>query len=131
MNKRTNKEQIGINKEKTMKMDKEQIFLDSAAIMRFFLELDDSLDTLVLCKPRHIQLIATDQGIYEALASIEDRKSINYNKLVKFFEAVDIIPFSYYFKQPRKIITLEDAKSLREKALKHTKPSHGSRTGII
>lgn len=98
-------------------MHKKEIFLDAETIFRFLSEIDDDLDTLVLCKPSNIKLIATDQGLYEALASVENRKNVNYNKIVKLFENVEILPYSYYFDKPRKAITLERAEEIRRKAM--------------
>ena len=40
------------------------------------MNLNDKLDTLVTCKEDRITLIATDQGIYEALGSIENKNDI-------------------------------------------------------
>ena len=81
------------------------MYLTAESIYRFLLELDDKLDTLILCKSSEVNLVTTDQSLYEALGSIEDKSKINFNKLVKFMEVTELLPFLQTMKKPRQILT--------------------------
>ena len=84
---------------------KQRMYLTAESIYRFLLELDDKLDTLILCKSSEVNLVTTDQSLYEALGSIEDKSKINFNKLVKFMEVTELLPFLQTMKKPRQILT--------------------------
>ncbi|MEA3515170.1 MAG: hypothetical protein U9R34_06840 [Nanoarchaeota archaeon] len=91
---------IGINQQ-----TKQRMYLTAESIYRFLLELDDKLDTLILCKSSEVNLVTTDQSLYEALGSVEDKSKINFNKLVKFMEVTELLPFSQTMKKSRQILT--------------------------
>ena len=84
---------------------KQRMYLTAESIYRFLLELDDKLDTLILCRSSEVYLVTTDQSLYEALGSIEDKSKINFNKLVKFMEVTELLPFSQTMKKSRQILT--------------------------
>ena len=72
---------------------KQKMFLKAEAIYKYLMGISDKIDTLIMCKPGNTVLITYDQSLYEALGAIEDRSKIDYNKLIKFLEVVDIQSF--------------------------------------
>lgn len=98
---------------------KQRMYLTAESIYRFLLELDDKLDTLILCRSSEVNLVTTDQSLYEALGSIEDKSKINFNKLVKFMEVTELLPFLQTMKKPRQILTdkrVAEIRALKEEA---------------
>ena len=93
---------------------KQKMYLTAESIYRFLLELDDKLDTLILCRSSEVYLVTTDQSLYEALGSIEDKSKINFNKLVKFMEVTELLPFSQTMKKSRQILTDKRVAEIRE-----------------
>lgn len=92
-------------------MQMQKMFLKAEAIYRYLLGASDKLDTLILCKPENTVLITYDQSIYEALGAI-DRDKIDYNKLVKFLEVVDVQSFKEKIGD-RKILKQERVEELK------------------
>jgi len=84
-------------------MTKNQKYLKAEMIYKYLLG-DEDIETLIMCKPAEINLITTDQSLYEALGSIKDKNKINYNKLVKFLESVDVLSFKYALKKDRTVL---------------------------
>jgi len=87
-----------------------------AEIIYKYIMGDEELDTLIMCKPEKVELVTTDQSLYEALGSIDDKSKINYNKLVKFLESVEIISFSQALKKERKILREKRVEEIKQKA---------------
>jgi hypothetical protein len=58
--------------------------------------------------------MTTDQALYEALGSIEDRDTINFNKLIKLLEVTTIASFKTAMKKSRNILTHERADDIRK-----------------
>lgn len=85
---------IGIKQEKR--------YLTAEAIMRYF-KGDENLSTEIMCNTTP-NLMTSDQSLYEALGSFEDKSQIDLNKLVKFLEVVEIMSYAKTF-GPRKILT--------------------------
>jgi len=75
------------------------------AEMLYMYLTSETLDRLVMCDSAEINLFTFDQSLYEAIGSVKERKDIDYNKLVKLLEVVDVHPFSEVMKKPRKILT--------------------------
>jgi len=94
-------------------MKKKEMFLKAEAIYRY-LDGNERLETLIMCKPADTTLMTTDQSLYEALGSI-DKTKINYNKLVKFLENVDVLSFRSAMKKERKVLMEERVIEIREK----------------
>ncbi|NTV23704.1 MAG: hypothetical protein HGA85_04990 [Nanoarchaeota archaeon] len=94
---------------------KQKFFLKPEAILKY-LKGDEKLQEIVLFKPEDVDLVTSDQNLYEALASVEDRSQINLNLLVKLLELVTIQPHMELIKVPRHPITHEEAEELRGKA---------------
>jgi len=92
-------------------MQMQKMFLKAEAIYKYLLGVSDKLDTLILCKPENTVLITYDQSIYEALGAI-DRDKIDYNKLVKFLEVVDVQSFKEKIGD-RKILKQERVEALK------------------
>ena len=71
----------------------QKFFLKAESIYRYFMGRSDKIETLIMCKPENTVLVTFDQSLYEALGAIEDRSKIDYNKLIKFLEVVDVQSF--------------------------------------
>ena len=80
-------------------------FLNAKSIYRYLTSDDKTLDTLIIYQPSELSLYTLDQSLYEALGSITDRKKINFNKLVKLLEVVEILPYRTIMKKERTILT--------------------------
>ena len=80
----------------------EKRYLTAEAIMRYF-KGDEKLSTEIMCNTIP-NLMTSDQSLYEALGSFEDKSQIDLNKLVKFLEVVEIMSYAKTF-GPRKILT--------------------------
>ena len=93
---------------------KQRTYLKADSIYKFLLELDDELDTLVLCKSSSIHLITSDQSLYEALGSIDDKSKINFSKLVKLLEVTELISYVQSTKMPRQILTDKRVEQIKE-----------------
>jgi len=92
---------------------KQRMMLKAEAIYKYLLGSSDKLDTLIKCKPENIELRAFDQSLYEALGAIEDRSRIDYNKLIKFLEVVEIKSFKEKIGE-RKILKQERVDELKK-----------------
>ena len=97
-----------------MQNTKQKFYLSAEALLKFFLGKDDKIETMILCKQNDVDLMTTDQSLYEALGSIQDRTKIDYNKLVKLLEVVNILPYEQVAKQDRKILTPERVDELNK-----------------
>ena len=93
--------------------EKQKMFLRAEAILRY-LRGNEELHTLITTKNTEVDLVTTDQSLYEALGSIENRSEIDLNLLVKLLEVTTITPFQEMMKQDRKILTDERVKELRD-----------------
>ena len=94
-----------------MENNKQAYYLTSEAILKYFLNTSDQIDTLILCKGTEVNIATTDQNLYEALGSIQDFDDFKPQRLVKFFEVVAIDH------APKKILTHERVEELRNIAL--------------
>ena len=92
---------------------RQKSYLKEEAIYRFLLGLDDALDTLIMCKSSEVELVTTDQSIYEAIGAVEDKTKINLNKLTKLLEVAEVLSFKESMKKQRKILTNERASQIR------------------
>ena len=79
---------------------KQKMYLTANSIYRYLLEEDDELETLVLCTSSQVNLITTDQSLYEAIGSIQDKSAISFNKLVKLLEVTDILSYRQSMSKP-------------------------------
>jgi len=95
-----------------MNNTKQVYFLTPEAILKYFLNVSDEIDTLILCKSSEVTLKTTDQNLYEALGSIMPYDEFKNNKLVKLLEVVDIEHAE------KKILTHERVDELRNITLK-------------
>lgn len=91
---------------------KQTYYLTSEAILKYFIDRSERIDTLIMCKGSEVNLTTTDFNLYEALGSLEERDHFNTNKLIKFLETVRIEPGS------KKILTHERVEELRDLANK-------------
>ncbi len=99
-----------------MTVQKQKLFVSPEAIYKYLLGMDENVDTLISCKNNEVDLITSDQAIYEALGSIENKQDINYFKMVKLLEVVRIISHEERFNSPRKILTEERVQEVRNNA---------------
>ena len=97
------------------------MYLTAGSIYRFLLAQDDKLDTLILCSSGQIDLLTTDQSLYEALGSFEDRSSIDMNRLVKLLEVTDILSYRRSMAMERPILTENRVDDIRRDLGKDTK----------
>ncbi len=94
-----------------------QHYLKADIILRYLLQTDDSVDTLIKCNPGNCRLVTTDQSLYEALGAVKDYDNVNLRNLVKFLEVVDVVSFKEKMSKPRKILTDSRVELLRKAAL--------------
>lgn len=92
-------------------------YLTAEALLRYLLQADDSMDTLIKCNPQGERLVTTDQSIYEAVGSLKGYDNVNLRNLVKLLEVVDIVSFSERMASPRTILTEGRVDELRKAAL--------------
>ncbi len=99
-------------------MQKQKIYLRAGGIMRFMLGTSKKIDDMVMCKSNEIDLVTTDQDLYEALGSIKDYDKFNQRRLVKFLEVVEIGSLERVKGKQRTILTDERVEQIRKIALK-------------
>ena len=90
------------------------MYLKAEAILKY-LKGDDKLHTLVTTQNTEVDLVTTDQSLYEALGSIDDRSEIDINLLVKLLEVTTVTPFKDMMNKERTVLTPERVQELREK----------------
>ena len=95
------------------KRGKELTFLKAETILKYLESNDDKLETIIICKP-DVKLITTDQSLYEALGSVKNKQDLNYSKLLKFVENVEIISYKRTFGFPRRILSFERQEELQK-----------------
>jgi hypothetical protein len=96
-----------------MKENKQKLYLKAEAILKY-LKGEDKLHTLITTQNTEVDLITTDQSLYEALGSVENRNEIDINLLVKLLEVTTIMPFKEMMKEERSLLTPKRAQELRE-----------------
>ena len=99
-------------------IQKEKLYLKAGGILKFFLGTSDKIETLVMCRGNEIDLVTTDQDLYEALGSLKDYDNFNQRKLVKFLEVVEIGSLKRVKGKERTILSHERVEELRKIALK-------------
>lgn len=95
---------------------KKRIILRPEHILRFFIGDDPQMDDLIIFHNEKYDLTASDAGLYQALGSIKEYDNFNRAKMVKFLEAVSIIPAR------KMLLTHERVSELRSLALKKDTP---------
>lgn len=93
---------------------KQKMYLKAEHILKYLMG-NENMDTLIMCKSAEVGLVTSDQSLYEAVGSVQNREKIDYNKLVKLLEVTEIISFRKDMKKERKILTEERVKELKEK----------------
>ena len=99
-------------------IQQEKIYLKPETLLRFLTEEDELLDTMILCNTSYLHIYTFDQSLYEALGSIEDKQTINFNKLTKLLEVIDVVSMRNELRKPRPILREERVKELQDKAKK-------------
>jgi len=94
--------------------NKQKMYIKAEAILKYLCG-EDKLHTLITAQSSQVQLITTDQSLYEALGSVKNREEIDMNLLVKFLEVTRIMPFKEMMKKERTILTPERVEELRSK----------------
>ena len=97
-------------------MEKQKMYLNPDIILKYLMG-EEHLHTLITTQNTEVDLITTDQNLYEALGSVENRNEINLNLLVKLLEVTTIVSHSEMMKEERKILTPKRVEELRNKAL--------------
>ncbi len=98
---------------------RKKIYLRAEMIYKYLIG-DEDMETLVFCKPGKLDMLTTDQSLYEAIGSIKDKDSINYNKLVKFLENVDVLSFRHALKKKRTVLRDDRVREIIVKAKEKT-----------
>ncbi|AJF60896.1 TPA: hypothetical protein HA239_03355 [Candidatus Woesearchaeota archaeon] len=93
--------------------NKQKMYLKPEAILKYLMG-EEKLHTLITTQNTEVNLITTDQSLYEALGSVDDRSKINLNLLVKLLEVVKIVPHDEMAKEERKVLSPERAEELRK-----------------
>ena len=107
---------MSINNEN--KIQKQKLYLKAGAILKYFLGTSDKIENMILCRNNEIDLVTTDQDLYEALGSIKDYDKFNQRKLVKFLEVVEIGSLKRVKGEERTILSHKRVDELRKIALK-------------
>ncbi len=105
-----------VEKENTMYetvSKKQVIYLKAEMILQYLEGGNDKLDTLVLCKPE-VKLVTSDQSLYEALGAVKDKSKMEYQKLIKLLENVEIMSYEKTFGFPRHIMSFERVTELQK-----------------
>ncbi len=97
------------------------MYLKANAILRYLIGEDDKLDTLIMCKSSEIDLVTSDQSLYEALGSITPKDNLAFNKLVKMLEVIDVVSYKTGTRQDRKVLKNERVDELRKFAFAKSK----------
>jgi len=109
---------VRINISNENKMQKQKLYLKAGAILKYFLGTSDKIDTLIMCRNNEMDLVTTDQDLYEALGSLKDYDNFNQRKLVKFLEVVEVGSLKRVKGKERTILSHERVEELRKIALK-------------
>jgi len=99
-------------------MQKQKLYLKAGAILKYFLGTSNKIETIILCRSNEIDLVTTDQDLYEALGSLKDCDNFNQRKLVKFLEVVEIGSLKRVKGKERTILSHERVEELRKIVLK-------------
>ena len=93
---------------------KQKMYLKAEALLRYLIGKDDKLDTLIMCKGGQVDLMTSDQSLYEALGSIQGEDDFKLSRLVKMMEVVDVVSYVTGMKEERKILKNERVDELRK-----------------
>ncbi|MEM2121529.1 MAG: hypothetical protein QXU20_02655 [Candidatus Woesearchaeota archaeon] len=96
--------------------EKQRIFLNSVTLLKYFLNTDDYIDTLITCRGTELELTTHDYNLYEALGSLKPYDNFNINRLVKLLEVVKVTP--YENREGKKVLTEKRVEELRKEALR-------------
>lgn len=106
-------ESNNINQNKSKEPTRQKMYIKPEAILNYLLG-EEKLHTLITTQNTQVDLVTTDQNLYEALGSIEDRSKIDINLLVKFLEVTKIKPHEELAKEQRKVLTIERVKQIND-----------------
>ena len=101
-----------------IKDEQEKRFLKPDTILRYLITDDLDIEVMIMCKGEKMNLITTDKDVYEALGSIKPYDNFKLNKLVKFFEVVNITSYEDITKNKKPILKESRVEELRKLALK-------------
>lgn len=102
---------------KNENLQKQTIYLNSEAILKYLLGTDEHIDTLITCRGNELNMVTTDFEIYEAIGSLKNYDNFKINKLVKLFEVIDIKSHNDRIGE-KNILKHERVEELRKLALK-------------
>ena len=95
-------------------IQRQKFYLTAEKIYQYLNSKDEKVENLIFCKPDDVHLITSDQALYEALGSFEDRSKIDLNRLVKLLEVVEVNSFTFLMKKERHILKPERAEQIRK-----------------
>lgn len=91
-----------------------KLMIKPEAILRYLISDDDKMDTLIMCQGEQLNLVTTDYYLYEAMGCVKEYDNFKLNKLVKFFQVVEIQSYG----RKKEILKDERVEELRKLALK-------------
>lgn len=95
-------------------IQRKKMMIKPEAILRYLISEDDKMDTLIMCQGEQLNLMTTDYYLYEAMGCIKDDDKFKLNKLVKFFQVVEVQSHG----RKKAILKDERVEELRKLALK-------------
>lgn len=93
--------------------------LRAVDILSYLIGNNEKIETLVICKPNNLELITTDQDLYEALGCIKPYDEFKLNKLTKLLEVTDVISQKYANRKQKTILKDERVEELRKLVLRN------------
>jgi len=102
--------------QKEVNNTEKKVYLKAEIIYSYLLGINEKLETAIMCNGNNFNFVTSDQSLYEALGSIQDKKQITSAKLVKFLEVVDIISFKNFMNKERKILTDQRVNEIKKHA---------------
>ena len=94
---------------------KQKMFIKAEAIMKYLTAKSDELDTLIMCKSAEVELMTNDNELYKGIGAITEKNKIDFNRLVKFLEVVDIRSYKKFHSKDKPILTDKDVQDIQDK----------------
>ncbi|MFH1850264.1 MAG: hypothetical protein ABH879_08870 [archaeon] len=105
-------------------MKQHTLMLGPEHIVSYLAARNDELDTLILCKSAYVNLVTSDQALYEALGSLK-AEGIDIPKLVKLLEVTHVHSWENTKGEPRKILTPERVKEILGSTISEKEDKNG------
>ena len=103
----------------TAYFQKQTIYLNSSSVLKYLLGANEYLTELITARGTEFNITTTDFEVYEALGSLKPYDDFKINKLVKFFEIVDVKSRKDSTGNEKSILKHERVDQLRKSALQN------------